>query len=471
MDSRRALALAEGSRKELLALLEALIAEPSPCGGSAAGAQELLGDYLAEGGFEVALREDAPDRLADHPEFSPPPPSPERPRNLVARPPGSEAAGIILFAHVDTEPAGEGWSRPPHEPVRQGRRLHGLGAADDKGGLAAAAVAAVLARRHLPRAPVLLSVHGKGGGARGTLPVFERMATAAPSGGEARVGCAIPGALRVPERRGVADAPAVAGKAPRATSDRSDSPGTPGFPPVPGCLYVHPPENGAGLAILKNGSRGVFDLELRVRGWRGAPREIRTPESARFEDGGDALAAALEVVETVRRALPDCGVHLGRFRAGEASGVTPLHAAASLRVLTRGGRTAGEVLGACRRAARDTLGGRGGRHGSFRFRVRTGGLLANPARTPWNDPFCRALGRSVAEVTGREPREYTLHLASDIRFPIRLLGAPAVGIGSRAGNFYGPDEWVDLDDLVRLVAVLTGFMARRQRSGAEEGVS
>ena len=31
---------------------------------------------------------------------------------------------------------------------------------------------------------------------------------------------------------------------------------------------------------------------------------------------------------------------------------------------------------------------------------------------------------------------------------------PAYGIGSLGGNFYGPNEWVDVDDLVRLVAVL-----------------
>ena len=31
---------------------------------------------------------------------------------------------------------------------------------------------------------------------------------------------------------------------------------------------------------------------------------------------------------------------------------------------------------------------------------------------------------------------------------------PAFGVGSIGGNFYGPDEWVDEDDLVRLAAVV-----------------
>jgi len=52
---------------------------------------------------------------------------------------------------------------------------------------------------------------------------------------------------------------------------------------------------------------------------------------------------------------------------------------------------------------------------------------------------------------------YAAHLASDIRFPIRLCGLPTLGIGCLAGGFYTPEEWGDLDDLVRLVAVLVRF--------------
>ena len=138
-----------------------------------------------------------------------------------------------------------------------------LGAADDKGGLAAAAVAAALLARHSGRAPRVVSVHGKGGGARGTLPVFARM-------------------------------------------EAGDS------------IYVHPPENGAGLGVLKSASRGVVDVHLRVTGWSGRPREIGTPESAPFAEGGDALAACLRWVERLRRGeLSDCEINLGRVVAGQ----------------------------------------------------------------------------------------------------------------------------------------------------------
>ena len=403
MDARRAQSLAEGARDELLALLTELIEAPSPYGSSAREAQARLGAWLGRHGFAVATSEDSPEPLRDHPEFSPPPAAAEAPVNLVAEPPASP--GLTLFAHVDTEAASEGWSSPPCRANLREGRVHGLGAADDKGGLAAAAVAAALLARHAGRAPRVVSVHGKGGGARGTLPVFCRV-------------------------------------------DAGDA------------IYVHPPENGAGLGVLKSASRGVLDVTLRVIGWSGRPREIGTPESAPFEEGGNALDACLRLVERLRREeLSDCELNLGRVAAGEAAGRTPVRCEAEMRVLFRGTRTVGGVLRAFRRVAEDL--GRSGPGGAFQFEITAPGLRANPAETAWGDPLAAGLRSAVAGITGHEPVPYADHLASDIRFPIRLRGTPSLGVGSVGGNFYGPDEWVDLDDLVRLVAVLVLFGSRR----------
>ena len=78
----------------------------------------------------------------------------------------------------------------------------------------------------------------------------------------------------------------------------------------------------------------------------------------------------------------------------------------------------------------------------------------NPGEADWDAPVSRVLRDSIEDVTGRAPDAYPNHYAGDIRYPIRLLGVPAYGIGSMGGNFYGPNEWVDIDDLVKLVAVL-----------------
>lgn len=48
-----------------------------------------------------------------------------------------EAPTLLLNAHVDTVPANTGYSSPPHLLVRRGDRLHGLGACDTKGAIAA----------------------------------------------------------------------------------------------------------------------------------------------------------------------------------------------------------------------------------------------------------------------------------------------------------------------------------------------
>ena len=44
---------------------------------------------------------------------------------------------VLLNAHVDTVPANDGYTSPPHLLVRRGDRLHGLGTADIKGAIAA----------------------------------------------------------------------------------------------------------------------------------------------------------------------------------------------------------------------------------------------------------------------------------------------------------------------------------------------
>ena len=82
------------------------------------------------------------------------------------------------------------------------------------------------------------------------------------------------------------------------------------------------------------------------------------------------------------------------------------------------------------------------------------GLRSNPAETPADHPLVAATSAAIAAETGTTPNLYPAHVASDIRFPIRCLGAPTVGFGALAGDFYGPNEWVDADDMHRATRVI-----------------
>jgi acetylornithine deacetylase/succinyl-diaminopimelate desuccinylase-like protein len=405
VEARAALRLAESRREELVSLLSHLIAAASPYGSSGAEAQNVLARFLERHGFAVTQSRDDPEGYRNHPEFMPPPVAPGEnvpPMNLVARLREEAEMPLVFFAHVDTEP-----SRPASAPgeavVREGK-LYGPGAADDKGGLAAAAVAAALLAESRGRAPRLLSVHGKGGGSRGSLPVFARLEAG-----------------------------------PKAA------------------VYVHPAETGRGMSELKISSRGVLDARLAVRGWRGA-LEIGTPESAPLDVGGDALAACLELIQELREIdLAGSVVQLGRIEGGDGPGLVPDRALAELRILFDEPHTTAGVLAAIGRAAEDYAVRHATEDIRFRIEVTSAGRAANPASVPWNAQPTLVLRRVIEEITGNEPKPYAAHLASDIRFPIRLCGLPTVGIGGLAGGFYGPEEWVDLDDLVRLVAALIRF--------------
>lgn len=401
LDATRALALARDRRDELIDLLSRLVAVPSPLGESAAEGQRIVAGYLEAHGYAAETVVDDPTQYVAHPDYmAPAVPYPAPATNLVGRP-RARASRVGLFAHIDTERAGAGWTGDPLRARVQDGRLYGLGAADDKGGVAAMLVASAILQAEGRPSPIVLSLHGKGGGSRGSLPTFARL------------------------------------------RDLSQ------------VLYVHPAETGRGLVDIKHVVRGVLDLRVAVTGWRGQPREIGSPDSAPFADGGSALEAVLAMIERLQTtAFTGCDVNVGEMKAGDRVGSVAHEAYARIRVLWDDQRAFGDILAATRRECETVAATRSRGDRRLAVTVTRDGLGANYGAVEWDSPSARALRTAITEVTGTAPAPYTGHYAGDIRYPIRLSGVPAFGIGSVAGGFYGPDEWVDLDDLVRLTAVV-----------------
>ena len=77
----------------------------------------------------------------------------------IAVPGRAPGPTLALVSHLDTVPAGEGWTRPPFEPTLEGDRLYGRGSGDAKASVAAMLLAAQ-------------DIAGAGGPARGRLLVI-----------------------------------------------------------------------------------------------------------------------------------------------------------------------------------------------------------------------------------------------------------------------------------------------------------
>jgi acetylornithine deacetylase/succinyl-diaminopimelate desuccinylase-like protein len=401
-----ALALAEERRSELLDLLAAMIRIKSLSGESAAAAQGVVKDYLGKLPYRIEESADRPSRFEKHLEYMPPNPPGDGPFvNVVGWPQRAAGRQYAMFAHIDTHSMDDGWHTDPLEPVVDGKRLYGLGTSDDKGGVAAMLVAAAVLVEAGVRPPVVMSLHGTGGGSRGSLPVFDRL----------------------------------------QKSDHG----------IGAVLYVHPAETGRGLEDIKNAVQGVVDLQLSVSGWRAPQMEIGSIDSSSWAAGGNALDTCWKALQHLRAtAFSDVLFNLGIMDGGDRIGSVADKASARFRLKFSGNHTWRSLLEAAAtelEAFQSSLPDTGG---SFVLQIEPVAYRTNPGAAEWDAPVSQVLRDSIEDVTGRAPAAYPNHYAGDIRYPIRLLGVPAYGIGSVGGNFYGPNEWVDIDDLVRLVAVL-----------------
>ncbi len=413
--SDNAMKLAESYRDELTALLKELIRARSISGEPASEAQAVVKAYLSKLPYRIEESADRPSLYERHPEFMPPDPPGDGPFiNVVGWPKKSSHRQFAMFAHIDTHSIEDGWQTDPLDSQLIGSRLYGLGTSDDKGGVAAMLVAAKALSKTRTSLPVVMSLHGKGGGSRGSLPVFERMSKTNHT--------------------------------------------------IGGVLYVHPAETGQGLEDVKNSVQGILDLQLTVIGWRGEPMEVGSIDSAAWEDGGNAVDVCWQLINQLRETVfKGVNLNVGIMNGGDRIGSVADKAVLTFRLKFEGDFAWTKLLAEAKAKIDEYLKAIPATENKYKVSLETIGYRTNPGAASWDSPVSTILRESIADITGQSPNAYPNHYAGDIRYPIRLLDVPAYGIGSLGGNFYGPNEWVDMDDLVRLVAVLIQTLTNWQK--------
>ncbi|MBT8307816.1 MAG: M20/M25/M40 family metallo-hydrolase [Maribacter sp.] len=404
--SNEALKLAEQYRDELLDLLQSMIRVQSIGGESAANAQKIVKNYLKKLPYRIDESADRPSLYKEHPEFMTPNPAGDGPFiNVVGWPEKQKGKQFAMFAHIDTHTIEAGWRTDPLEPKIVDNKLYGLGTSDDKAGVAAILIAAKILAASGKLLPVVMSLHGKGGGGRGSLPVFERI---------------------------------------RKTDHK-----------IGAVLYVHPAETGRGLADIKNAVQGIADLQLHMTGWRGEALEIGSLDSAEWDKGGSAVDRCLELLDLLKKTVfKNVLVNIGIIKGGDRIGSVADEVTVTFRLKFSDHHTWKALVTKANKVIEEFVTKSSTPTHAYRAELKSVGYMTNPGAADWEAPESRVLRSSIADVTGKAPTAYPNHYAGDIRYPIRLLKVPAYGIGSIGGNFYLPNEWVDINDLVKLVAVL-----------------
>jgi acetylornithine deacetylase len=409
------LAAVAAQRDEAVALLQELVSEPSLLGAEP-GAQALMRREFERNGLDIHEFEVDEDRIRDHPGYSPSLISYSGRRNVVGihRPSGPVTGrSLILNGHIDVVPVGAAalWSSPPFEPRLQGDRLYGRGAADMKAGL----VAFTLAFRALRRL-----------GLEPAAPVYLQSVVEEECTGNGALACLVEGYT--------ADAAII-------------------------------PEPGEGVMT---GQMGVMWITIDVLG---VPVHASTAYT-----GVAAIAYAQYLVGKLKELeaawnQPDArhphychhehpiNFNLGRIEGGEWTSSVPTHCRVDMRLGFYPGVKPAQVraeVEALLEAAHQAH----PHHDSVTWRVTYQGFQAEGLIVDMQQPVIQELLRCHRDVTGQESPQRASTATTDVRF-FHLYGKiPSTCYGPKGSDIHGIDEWVSIDSMQQVSAVLAVFMAR-----------
>lgn len=400
----------EGARDEIVALTQALIRIPTvnPPGDAYEPCAQFLGDTMRRMGFAIDYY-----TATDRPEHSP-----AFPRvNVVGRKRGRlDRPCVHLNGHLDVVPVGAGWSVDPFGGEVRDGRIYGRGASDMKAGIAAAIFAAECVRR----AGVTLA---------GTVEISGTVDE--ESGGWA-------GAAHL----------AQVGRLTAASVDH---------------VIIPEPLEVDRICI---GHRGVYWFEITAHG-RIAHGSMPFLGASAIEHMGEllhdirerlqpAIARRVTAMPVVPPGARHATLNINSITGGQAGHVvqSPCVADTCSAIFDRR-YLEEEAFDDVRSEVVDLLGDLQLQIPEARFALRDL-MIVPPVRTPDGSPLVASLSRGIADVVGREAAMVASPGTYDHKHVTRIGGIShcvAYGPG-RLELSHQPDEWCDIDELVRATQVI-----------------
>lgn len=362
-----------------LVLLKKLIAVASPFP-EEAGMARFVSQFFLEKGYEVMVQE------VDG----------ERSNVIVEKGRGDRT--VVLYSHLDTVPAGTGWTREPFTATVEGDRLYGRGAYDMKGGMA------VNMNLFLESEPRRFKL-------RALFAVDEENISR--------------GGWQYAASRFMRDTDCV-------------------LSPEPG--FAH------GLQGIVTGriGRAVIRIVLRSR-----PAHFYFYEPAR-----DITIIASRVIAALSRLYVARGERkefvFVRSLASRSSGMsTPGEVEMELDAAVLPPHTNEDMLARVEAEVKKAVDGTGAEAHVF-FRERTTPFLSGYEAAPGN-PYLAAMERAVGKVTGKKAVPYFRSSVADENI-FGAAGKTVLGIGPEGGQAHAPDEWVSLSSLATLKEIYREFL-------------
>jgi acetylornithine deacetylase len=406
---------AHALRGRAVRMLEELVAHPSLLGHEQ-GAQDFMAASFADLGLRVHQFEIDEQKIRQHPGYSPSIIPYDGRRNVVGiHQPASPQKGrsLIFNGHIDVVPTGAEvlWTHPPFQPVIEGDRLYGRGSADMKAGIAAYTMA-FAALRSLGLEPAS--------------PVYFQSVVEEECTGNGALACLVEGyradAAIIPEPLGgvmtcqmgvLWFALEVLGKPVHASVAQT------GVGAIDFSLYL------------------FSELKKLERRWNEPANRYRS---------------------YAHHAHP-INFNLGKIEGGEWASSVPSACRSDIRIGFYPDMNVARAKAEVEAALASAYAAHPA-HESLSYKLIYEGFQADGFDLDLNSPIVTELSKCYQDIVGEplEPGAFTG--TTDAKFFNIYGGTPAVCYGPTGSSIHGIDEWVSIDSLMQVTAVLAVFMAR-----------